>query len=242
MRHTYLAAGVFAVVFIGVLLFTHYDRDGAERIADDTGTYAYTCSRGASLSMTPSADMRSIVLKPGANAAFREATIVQKDANTFGTGDVTLYGVGEHIRVYAEGTTYECDPVPSQTEAPFNWGDPAEGAGQGQDMSAAVISNIVGKWRSTEDPLFIREFFADGSVVDSYDDENPLRQSWRVFTKADTADLSVTFTPIEGTVYVAIFEGNTELPLYFSVDKVTPETLEMTYMDRGNSLKFTRVQ
>ncbi|MBP9757398.1 MAG: hypothetical protein KBD06_02250 [Candidatus Pacebacteria bacterium] len=241
MKHTYATAAVIAVVFIGVVLFTKYDRDGVEQIADTTGGYAYVCADGVEFRISPASDMSSIRIIPGSNAPFQEADVIQKDTQTYGTGDFTLTGAGEHVRLITGGVTYECDPVPSQTDAPFNWGDPSEGAGASQDAAAAVRVNIVGKWRSVEDPLFVREFFESGNVLDSYDEDPSLRQAWTAFTKGDSERLSLDMPLDDNTVYVAIYEGS-DPQLIFSVDMLTPEALEMTYMDRGNKLKFTRVQ
>ncbi|MBP9757538.1 MAG: hypothetical protein KBD06_02970 [Candidatus Pacebacteria bacterium] len=239
MKHTYAAAAVIAIVFIGVVLFTQYDKAPIEQIADTNGSYAYTCADGVEFRMSPSSDMSSIRIIPGPNASFREAELIQKDTQTYGTGAFTFTGAGEHVRLITGGTTYECDPVPSQTDAPFNWGDPAEGAGASQDAAAAVSANIIGKWRSVQDPLFMREFFADGTVVDSYDGDPSLRQTWTAFTKQKPE--ASKFELMDGITYMQIKEGDDSV-LTFSVDKLTPETLEMTYVDRGNKLAFERVQ
>ncbi len=243
MRHTFVVAAGILAVCVGVVLFTHYDKAGMDRISEDSGMYSYTCSNGAELSMTPSEGMSSVHVVPGAGASFPETSLAQKDVQTYGTGDMTLVGSGEHIRVISAGTTYECDPVPSQTDAPFNWGDPSEGAAVSHESAETVRANIVGTWRSVEDPLSVREFLSSGSVIDTYDDGEPYRQGWSVFTKDDAPAAVLGFTPEAGRVYISMREGGDAVPgMFFSVDNLTADTLEMTYMDRGSALTYKRVQ
>ncbi len=125
MKPTYLTGAILIIALAGVGFYTHYNKTGSAGVPDDMGAYSYTCTDGSAFSMVPSNDMSSIRVIPGSGMAFDEATIIQKDSHTYGTGALSLYGVGEHIRLYTVNATYECDPVPNSEMAPFNWGDPA---------------------------------------------------------------------------------------------------------------------
>ena len=241
MKHTYLAGTVFLIVFIGAILFTHYDKEGAERIADTSGTYTYTCADGAEFSIIQSSDMATIKIMPGKHASFSVATLKQATGTQQYAGEgMSLAGAGEHIRLGVSDKTLECDPVPSQDMAPFNWGDPAEGAGAAQNSDTGAQTSIVGKWQSNDDARFTREFQAGGKEIDRYDGQSDMIGTWKIFSSA--APLKVPFEIVQGVTYVQIAVGSDPDPLNFSISAVTPERLEMTYMARGNTLSFKRVQ
>lgn len=245
MKHTYLAASVLFVVFIGVVLFTQYDKDGAERIADSNGSFAYTCVGGSSFTMMPASDMSYIELRnaPSAplNVRLTRAESKEGEGARYEGEGLVFIGTGEGVLIAHGDTDFNCDPVPSQTDAPFNWGDPAEGAGPSQDAAAAARIAIVGVWQSNEDPLFERSFSSDGTVTDSYDGKKDDGEQWTIFTGSSAPSTKYPFS--SGTAYVQIKSGTqSDDDLYFSIEKVTPEVLEMTYMGRGNKLTFKRVQ
>lgn len=242
MRHTYLAAIVFVVVLVGVVLYTHYDKDQSVGVLE-MGSYAYSCTGGVEFKMIPTADMSSITLIPGSNATFVQSTLQQNKSvtNEFVGESIVFTGAGESVHVVAAGQTLDCNPVPSADVAPFNFGDAAEGAGTAQDVAAAVDQNIVGVWQSTDDPLFVREFKTGGVQVDYFDGEADATGTWKTFTK--TKPLTVAFPLDAGVTYVQISDSkDTSVILNFRVNKLTPESLEMTYMERGNTLSFQRVQ
>ena len=105
-----------------------------------------------------------------------------------------------------------------------------------------VTSRIVGMWQSIEDPRFVREFKADGSGTDSYDGVKDAAGTWMVYTSAD-APPSVSFQVDPNAVYVEMTIGGTEPDvLDFRVNAISDTALELTYMARGNTLSFTRIQ
>jgi len=89
---------------------------------------------------------------------------------------------------------------------------------------------LVGAWQSNEDESFVREFFADGTVVDTYKNQDSADQTgtWS-FLDAETGDfvLVLTFPDTE---------------LHFSIVTLTPENLILTYLERGNSLSFSKIK
>lgn len=135
-----------------------------------------------------------------------------------------------------------CEQPKDPNNAPMNFGDTGEGAGTTQpDVSLVVKENIVGVWKSTQDTKFTREFTNSGAVIDYYDNKSVTTGTWQVFTEAKP--LAVSF-PLEKTaIYVQM--KTSEDPngtLNFKLMKLTPETLELVYMERGNTNTFTRTK
>lgn len=240
---------LWAVVIIIILIggwywYTNSQKDSA-MTAENMGTYAYMCGNGSQFTMTPSADVSQLTLEAGSQGMFTGTVTLHKmgDANHFETTSGTLIvltGAGEEVDLTVDEETTTCNPVPSSEMAPWNWGDPAEGAGMDQDSVAAVNANIVGKWQSTDDAKFTREFRSDFTVVDSYDGEANLDGLWVVFTKMNAPE--IVFPLEENTVYLQITEkGTPQDTLTFKLVKLTPEELELIYMDRGGSLRFKKI-
>ncbi len=247
MKQYYLTGVVCVLAIAGVLFYTYTDRAGMERATDDTGAYAYLCSGGVELKMAPAADMSTITIVPGSTALFDQTTLVQKDSGQrYEGGGIVFTGAGESVHIVTSKQTLDCSPVPNERMAPFNFGDPAEGAGPTQDTAAAARAAIVGTWKSTDDASFVRSFSADGSVVDSYGGKKDPAEHWTVFTSVPPdggASLPADLHIVPGTAYLKISTGTDSADdLYFSIQTITPERLEMTYLARGNTLSFTRVQ
>ncbi len=114
-----------------------------------------------------------------------------------------------------------------------------EGAELSPNLVPAVKANILGKWQDTTDPKFVREF-KENEVIDSYAGDASLKTSgtWTVFTK-ENPDQGFTGTFESGAVYIGI--KSKESNLYFKLGKLTPESLELVYLDRGNTLIFTKL-
>lgn len=150
---------------------------------------------------------------------------------------------GEEVSVTtkATGTTTTCHQPVDPNNAPMNFGDRGEGAGVGQDAAVTVRGNIIGTWQSVDDAKFTRVFKIDGTVTDLYGGKMTSSDTFQVFTKA--APLDVPFPLEDGAVYVQLAaSANPADTLNFKVSKLTPEELELVYMDRGNVLRFTKVQ
>ncbi len=108
------------------------------------------------------------------------------------------------------------------------------------DKEDTVSQNLTGTWQSTQDAKFTREFKGDGSVVDLYGGQEQSNGAWEVFTKAHP--LNVPFPLADNAAYVQIRTVGTSDTLNFSIASLTPDSLTLTYMDRGNTLAFRRVQ
>ncbi len=243
MKSTYSAGLIILVAIIGAIWYTKSD-SARMAMEDSNGSYPYTCTDGAAFTMLPTEDMVKISLKSTTGMSFDEARLTQVESAggaKYGGNGVTFSGAGEEVQIVEGGKTHICNPVPNQDEAPFNWGDAGEGAGAEQNVVGAVSESIVRSWQSTQDPMFVREFKTDGTVVDSYDGKAESTGTWTVFTKASAP--AVPFTLAEGTSYVQIMMSGAEADiLNFSVNALTPEALELTYMERGNTLSFKSVQ
>jgi hypothetical protein len=105
--------------------------------------------------------------------------------------------------------------------------------------AATTMANVIGMWRSTEDPSFTREIRNDGVVVDRYAGEADSDGLWMVFTK-DIPDTSFTGTIEEGAVYLSMSMSEDE-KYYFKVTNADGRNLELIYLDRGGALSFVRV-
>jgi len=198
---------------------------------------SFSCTDGSSfVAEFTEGDMLRVLV---AGELVRTLPRVEGDGQRFENEEYLYVFAGEEASVTDKGTGIEttCTQPLDQNNAPANFGDRGEGAGEAQDASAAVSANIVGTWRSDEDPKFVRVFAADGTTEDRYDGEKVATGAW---TAALGANIDVEALPIESdAVYVRIADG--EELLNFKVAALTPERLELIYLGRGNTLTFTRV-
>jgi len=105
----------------------------------------------------------------------------------------------------------------------------------------AAEAALVGNWRNTEDPRFTREFRGDGSAVDLYDngDETDRTQlSWNVFN-ADEPDTTYKGSYKDSATYLHMSNGAEDL--FFELNKITSEELEMVFLDGNGVLTFKKV-
>ncbi|MBI4068384.1 hypothetical protein HY413_03175 [Candidatus Kaiserbacteria bacterium] len=234
-----------AVILIVILIGGYYLLQQGTP-AEDLGTYAYTCENGSQFTMSPAADMKSIKLSAGSQGMFTGDVTLSQVAGTRYEGNVsgsavTFVGAGEEVQLTVGNESTVCNPVPSTESPPWNWGDPGEGGGVKQDVGLIVSESIVGRWRSVEDDKFTREFKGDGTAVDTYEGKDVTSGSWRVFTKENP--LKVAFPLEENVVYVQMtMQGTQADNLNFKLTKLTPEELELIYMDGGGVLRFKAIQ
>lgn len=101
-----------------------------------------------------------------------------------------------------------------------------------------TVGQIPGVWQSIEDPKFTREFRVDGTVFDRYEGkpDATVEGQWHVVMSSDE---KLPFTMKAGVTYLVIEE--VEEVLYFSVNKLTADELELVYQS-GEVLKFKRVR
>ncbi len=214
------------------------------------GTYTYSCANGSTFAMTPADDVRSIKLSAGSQgmftgeitlAAVPSATTARFEGTYMGNA-VIFIGAGEEVALAVGTQTTFCHPVPNADMAPWNWGDAGEGGGSEQPDAALVVSeSIVGKWESTGDVKFIRELNADGTFTDWYDGASTDDGTWKVFSGANAP--AVSFSVEANAVYLQLVtEHDVVDTLSFKISKLTPEELEMIYLERGGVLSFRSIQ
>ena len=130
------------------------------------------------------------------------------------------------------------------TQVAIDTQSPAQDQGQALDRSAeeiaAVSQAMLGTWQSTDDPKFTRQFNDDGTVIDLYAGQPAATAhgTWDAFmSTAPDTEFSGTLAP--GIVYIKLVEGGQ--PMFFSIVTAAGDTLQMTYLDRGSQLNFTRI-
>ncbi len=124
-------------------------------------------------------------------------------------------------------------------EVSTEFGDDGDEGGTVVDPTSAVTEGIVGKWQSIDDANFVREFKAGGTAVDTYEGDAALTttDTWIVFTSLNV-DKDFKGTPEKDAVYIKLKTRTDNL--YFKLAKLTPENLELIYLDRGTTLRFIR--
>ncbi len=124
-------------------------------------------------------------------------------------------------------------------------GDPAATSAEADDPGAVKTqdssSDLIGVWRSTQDPKYTREFEASGAVIDRYegDESATATGTWSVFTAADAPD-GLPFE-IRGSDRYVLITSDGEA-LHFRIADASENQLELVYMDRGGVLTFVRVR
>lgn len=98
-------------------------------------------------------------------------------------------------------------------------------------------STIVGLWQSIEDSKFLRQFDAEGAMLDVYDNQVIAEYTWKPFTKNNPV---VTEYPLEsGSVYIQVIgQGETS---EIKVVSIATSSLELLYLGQSKISKFIRV-
>lgn len=149
-------------------------------------------------------------------------------------------GEGVTVTTKKSGATLVCSQPTDPNLAPVNFGDAGEGGSVQQDVALIVSESIVGVWRDATDTKFVRSFRDGGGVEDTYDGRVVSTGSFVIFT-ADQP-LTVPYPLETGVVYLRVtLSGSQADTLYFKVARLTPESLELVYLNRGGTLVFTRV-
>src|SRR2546430_354816 len=62
------------------------------------GTYAYTCNNGAQFTLTPSADLSTVIAEAGSQGPFTgKVTLVQTGSSQYAGGNLKFTGAGEEV-------------------------------------------------------------------------------------------------------------------------------------------------
>jgi len=108
--------------------------------------------------------------------------------------------------------------------------------------AAATAVNVVGTWQSTDDPNYSVVITSDGKWTDNYKGADASSSTsetgtYELFTSTNP-DKDFTGVLVPGVVYVKVSEGTSVL--YFSVLEASGQQLQLSYLDRGNTLSFTK--
>lgn len=106
--------------------------------------------------------------------------------------------------------------------------------------AATTMGNIIGLWRSNDDPQFTREIRNDGTIIDRYEGVEDSEGVWMVFTK-EIPDTAYDGPIEDGAVYLSLAFSESER-LHFKIVTADGGSLDLIYLDRGGALSFHRVQ
>ena len=123
---------------------------------------------------------------------------------------------------------------------------PTSGLPQNTENTQALSGDpMIGTWQSTEDSKFTRQFNADGTVVDAYQNDASATMfgTWMVVDPAKEPQdtLNVPADSLAGMTVLKITFSNGDI-MYFDVNKLTETSLTLTYLGRGNVLTFIKMK
>ena len=133
MNKTYAIGALALVVAIGGMWYVTHPEGMSESGAPaahtaptDLGTYSYECDEHVAFMMTPAADMHSIMIVATQGAYPPATRLMQKQVASgvrYEGGGIVFTGKGETVTLGRGDSAINCSPVPSQTAAPFNFGN-----------------------------------------------------------------------------------------------------------------------
>jgi hypothetical protein len=110
-----------------------------------------------------------------------------------------------------------------------------------EDAAVPASEMILGQWQAVEDAQLVREFKEGGVVTDWYGGAEVMTGVWNLFNGSE-APPALFLTEDEETVYLRMtLTGQERDALYFRVENVDEENLELVYVGPGGVLEFTRV-
>ncbi len=100
--------------------------------------------------------------------------------------------------------------------------------------------SLAGTWQSTDDSKFVRTFTEAGAVTDTYegDDEATTVGTWVFVT--DPSKEQAELPAVKDAKVIKI--QFPEEVLYFALLDLSETNLSLSYLGRGNTLNFTRVE
>jgi hypothetical protein len=112
----------------------------------------------------------------------------------------------------------------------------------GEENRVVPVSEmILGQWQAVEDAQLVREFKEGGAVTDWYGGAEVMTGVWNLFNGKE-APPALFVTADEETIYLRMtLTGEERDALYFRVENVDAENLELVYVGPGGVLEFTRV-
>jgi len=109
------------------------------------------------------------------------------------------------------------------------------------EENVSVGASIVGLWRSTEDQKYTSEFGENGSTTEFYEGgENPTSVgTWAMVDEISKNSPDSPDQPdLEGPFLQKIIDGEV---YNYIISELTADSLVLIYLERGNTLNFTRI-
>lgn len=239
----FLGVVVIVLIIAGYVIYTNYSDNEPLPLSGDG--VSFICDAGPSFIADFAVDMSSVSIVV-AGVVERTLQNTGDDLTPYRFSDslftYTFAGESATVTDHTSNTSTVCRQPFDPNNAPYNFGDAGEGGGSEQNNPAAAVNeNILGMWRSLDDQRFNREFRADGTFLDIYEGASDTVGVWRAYNGRNLPE-PVDFEPENNAVYLILTDDITpELVMYFLVAKLTPEEMELVYMDRGGVLRFTYV-
>ncbi len=127
--------------------------------------------------------------------------------------------------------------------APVESDETADIANEIPDIALVASESIVGTWQSDRDEKSTRIYSSDGTLAELYDGRELSRGTWKAFT-AEKPIEGVTVTLEADTVYIQeTLVNEVETATHnLQVEKLTPENLELVYVEGVGSLAYTSIK
>ncbi len=102
---------------------------------------------------------------------------------------------------------------------------------------------MAGHWRSVDDPRSLIEIRADGTWIDSYTGEPSATATshWLLFSGARPSKDAAGETLDAKSTYLEVSDKDAGV-LFYALDQLDAKSLDLLYLDRGNTLRYTRVK
>ena len=116
---------------------------------------------------------------------------------------------------------------------------------RGNDSGSEVstedfVENIVGAWRNVEYTGLVREFKERGFLTDRVGND-VIEGRWVMFDGISAPEIIGMNFDEEGVYLKINLTGEEKSDIYFEVNSVTADVLELRYFDRaGSAMNFTR--
>lgn len=108
------------------------------------------------------------------------------------------------------------------------------------DQIQAVQSLLTGRWQSTQDELSEREFIGDNQLREVYEGAQvgPMA-TWQLYSAADAQNAGFNTVFDDTLTYLTISNGTDVM--HFAILDVTDTMLQLSYLERGNTLEYTKM-
>lgn len=240
LKQLLIFIAVIAAVIAGYLIYQNrFSPEAAEPLSGNG--ISFICDGGDNFiaEFSPEMDRVNVIV---AGSMERQLHSLGEDQVPFrfADDDFVYTFVGEEVVVADLKTneSYTCHQPFDPNNAPYNFGDGAEAVDNGEaSPSSTAATGLIGSWQSMDDPKSVREFRSDWTAVDYYDSEEIGDSDWTVFTAED--GIITPFPQEDGVIYLRL--ADVDEHLYFKLNKITPEELELTYLDRGGVLRYKPV-